>query len=35
MIVRQKGSHIILKKERPEGKVGTVVPNHRELKLEL
>lgn len=31
--VRQKGSHIILKKETNEGKVGTVVPNHQELKL--
>ena len=28
-VVRQKGSHIILKKE----KIGTVVPNHPELKL--
>ncbi len=32
-IVRQKGSHIILQKETSEGKVGTVVPNHDELKL--
>ena len=32
-VVRQKGSHIILKKETKEGKVGTVVPNHKELKL--
>ncbi len=31
--VRQTGSHIILKKETPEGKVGTVVPNHKELKI--
>ena len=31
-IVRQKGSHIILVKETSEGKVGTVVPNHKELK---
>lgn len=28
-ILRQKVSHIILRK----GKVGTVVPNHKELKL--
>ncbi len=32
-VVRQSGSHIILKKETPDGPVGTVVPNHRELKL--
>lgn len=32
-IVRQTGSHIILKKETPEGKVGTVVPNHKEIKI--
>ena len=32
-VVRQKGSHIILKKETKEGKIGTVVPNHKELKL--
>jgi predicted RNA binding protein YcfA (HicA-like mRNA interferase family) len=28
-IVRQKGSHIILRR----GSVGCVVPNHRELKI--
>ncbi len=32
-IVRQTGSHVILKKETPEGKIGTVVPNHSELKI--
>ncbi len=32
-IVRQKGSHIILKKEAIEGGIGTVVPNHDELKI--
>lgn len=32
-IKRQKGSHIILKKETSEGTVGTVVPNHKELKV--
>lgn len=32
-IVRQKGSHIILKKETSLGTVGTVVPNHKELKI--
>ena len=32
-VARQKGSHIILKKETKDGKIGTVVPNHPELKL--
>ncbi|MEK6869177.1 MAG: type II toxin-antitoxin system HicA family toxin [Nanoarchaeota archaeon] len=32
-VKRQRGSHIILSKETPEGKIGTVVPNHKELKL--
>ena len=31
--IRQSGSHIILKKETSDGKIGTVVPNHPELKL--
>ena len=31
-VVRQKGSHIILKKETEKGTIGTVVPNHKELK---
>lgn len=31
-IKRQRGSHIVLRKETPEGAVGTVVPNHDELK---
>ena len=30
---RQKGSHVILIKETNTGKVGTVVPLHKELKL--
>ena len=29
--IRQKGSHIILKKKTAEGETGTVVPNHKEL----
>jgi predicted RNA binding protein YcfA (HicA-like mRNA interferase family) len=29
--IRQKGSHIILKKETPSGAIGCVVPNHKEL----
>lgn len=27
--VRQKGSHVVLKKQTPEGDVGCVVPLHR------
>jgi len=32
-IIRQKGSHIVLKKITENGAVGTVVPNHPELKV--
>ena len=32
-MVRQRGSHIVLRKETAEGSIGTVVPDHRELKL--
>ncbi|NQU79216.1 type II toxin-antitoxin system HicA family toxin [Candidatus Woesearchaeota archaeon] len=32
-VVRQKGSHIVLSKETSQGVVGTVVPNHKELKI--
>ncbi len=31
--VRQRGSHVILKKQTPEGEVGCVVPLHRELAV--
>ena len=31
--MRQRGSHIVLKKETQEGNIGTVVPNHKELKV--
>jgi predicted RNA binding protein YcfA (HicA-like mRNA interferase family) len=31
--VRQRGSHVILKKETAEGTVGCVVPLHRELAI--
>jgi len=31
--VRQKGSHVVLKKQTPEGRVGTVVPIHDQLKI--
>lgn len=29
--VRQKGSHIIMKKETSEGQIALVVPNHKEI----
>ena len=32
-VARQRGSHIVLRKETAEGAVGTVVPNHKELKV--
>lgn len=32
-IKRQRGSHIVLRKETTEGAIGTVVPNHKELKI--
>ena len=31
--VRQKGSHVILKKKTNQGEIGCVVPFHRELAL--
>ena len=31
--VRQTGSHVVMKKETEEGKIGCVVPLHRELKV--
>ena len=31
--VRQRGSHVVLKKQTPEGDVGCVVPLHHELAL--
>ena len=32
-ITGRKGSHVRLSKITPEGKVGTVVPMHKELKI--
>jgi predicted RNA binding protein YcfA (HicA-like mRNA interferase family) len=32
-IARQRGSHVVLRKETTEGAVGTVVPMHGELKV--
>jgi len=31
--VRQVGSHVVLVKETPTGKIGTVIPVHEELKI--
>ncbi len=31
--VRQRGSHVVLKKHTPEGDVGCVMPLHRELAI--
>jgi predicted RNA binding protein YcfA (HicA-like mRNA interferase family) len=31
--VRQRGSHVVLKKQTKEGTLGCVVPLHRELKI--
>jgi len=31
--IRQRGSHVVLKKQTPEGAVGCVVPLHRELAI--
>ena len=32
-IKRRKGSHIVLRKETPQGAIGTVVPDHPEIKI--
>jgi predicted RNA binding protein YcfA (HicA-like mRNA interferase family) len=31
--VRQRGSHVVLRKETPHGAIGTVVPLHDELRV--
>ena len=31
--VRQRGSHVILKKQSPAGEIGCTVPLHRELAI--
>jgi predicted RNA binding protein YcfA (HicA-like mRNA interferase family) len=31
--VRQRDSHVVLKKQTPEGAIGCVVPLHRELAV--
>jgi len=32
-IVRQRGSHVVLKRESQEGVIGCVVPLHKELAI--
>jgi predicted RNA binding protein YcfA (HicA-like mRNA interferase family) len=31
--VRQRGSHVIMRKDLPEGAVGCVIPMHREVAI--
>jgi len=31
--VRQRGSHVVLKRQTPDGEVGCAVPLHRELAI--
>ena len=31
--VRQRGSHVVLKKNTPDGDIGCVVPLHKELAV--
>lgn len=31
--VRQRGSHVVLRRETPQGVLGCVVPLHRELAI--
>jgi predicted RNA binding protein YcfA (HicA-like mRNA interferase family) len=31
--VRQRGAHVVLKRQTPEGEIGCVVPLHRELAI--
>ena len=33
MKVRQRGSHVILKKQTSEGEIGCVIPMHKELAV--
>jgi predicted RNA binding protein YcfA (HicA-like mRNA interferase family) len=30
---RQRGSHVVMVRETPHGKMGCVVPMHREIKI--
>ncbi|MEK6824992.1 MAG: type II toxin-antitoxin system HicA family toxin [Nanoarchaeota archaeon] len=31
--VRRRGSHVVIAKETPTGKVGTVIPMHSQVKI--
>lgn len=31
VVIRQKGSHVVLSKQSKSGKITTVVPDHKEL----
>jgi predicted RNA binding protein YcfA (HicA-like mRNA interferase family) len=31
--IRQRGSHVVLKKQSPDGDIGCVVPLHKELAI--
>jgi predicted RNA binding protein YcfA (HicA-like mRNA interferase family) len=31
--MRQRGSHVVLKRTTPEGEIGCVIPLHRELAI--
>jgi predicted RNA binding protein YcfA (HicA-like mRNA interferase family) len=31
--VRQRGSHVVMRKDTPEGAVGCAIPLHKELKV--
>jgi predicted RNA binding protein YcfA (HicA-like mRNA interferase family) len=31
--VRQRGSHVVLKKKTPDGDIGCVIPLHKELAI--
>jgi predicted RNA binding protein YcfA (HicA-like mRNA interferase family) len=33
VLVRQRGSHVVLKKQTPEGDLGCAVPLHHELAV--
>lgn len=32
-IVRQRGSHVVLRKDTPAGAIGTVIPMHSEVAM--
>lgn len=32
-MLRQRGSHVVISKETIQGKIGTVIPMHKEIKI--